>query len=115
MATQKQILEKQDRERDAAFNKALHGDSATAQGGFRAMMAKGGDAQKAAVDEYFKHWDNQAAKDETEETRAVSRDLLPPPFSMRPSPCAAAACCGHCFCGPRLVAWVSACLPRSLD
>lgn len=84
MATQKQILEKQDRERDAAFNKALHGDSATAQGGVRAMMAKGGDAQKAAVDEYFKHWDNQAAKDETEETRAVSITTIPSLFWIRP-------------------------------
>lgn len=95
MATQKQILEKQDRERDAAFNKAMHGDSATAQGGVRAMLAKGGDAQKAAVDEYFKHWDNQAAKDETEETRAVSQSFRP---------CSGYACrpCCRCCCGLRL-------------
>jgi sterol 24-C-methyltransferase len=72
MSNPKQIqLEKQDRERDAAFNKAMHGDSAMAAGGIRAMFAKGADAKKAAVDEYFKHWDNQAAKDETEETRKV--------------------------------------------
>ncbi|KAI0130498.1 S-adenosyl-L-methionine-dependent methyltransferase [Xylariales sp. AK1849] len=68
-STRKAELEKQDRQRDAAFNKAMHGDSAAANGGIRAMFAKGGDAKKAAVDEYFKHWDNQAAKDETEETR----------------------------------------------
>lgn len=108
MATQKQILEKQDRERDAAFNKALHGDSATAQGGFRAMMAKGGDAQKAAVDEYFKHWDNQAAKDETEETRAVSSDLPPTLSSMRLSLRAV----NHF---PWFAAWLSARLSRSPD
>jgi sterol 24-C-methyltransferase len=71
-STGKAGLEKQDRERDAAFNKAMHGNSAQAAGGIRAMFAKSGDAKQAAVDEYFKHWDNQAAKDETEETREVS-------------------------------------------
>ena len=70
MAT-KAGLEKQDRARDAAFNKAMHGDSATAAGGVRAMFAKGREAKQAAVDEYFKHWDNKAAENETEETRAV--------------------------------------------
>ena len=64
-------LEREDHKRDAEFNKAMHGKSAQARGGIAAMFAKGGDAKKAAVDEYFKHWDNQAAKDETEETRAV--------------------------------------------
>lgn len=49
----------------------MHKDSANAQGGFSAMMKKDKVAQKAAVDEYFKHWDNKAAKDETEETREV--------------------------------------------
>lgn len=63
-------LEQQDRQRDADFNKAMHGSSAAATGGVRAMFAKGRDAKQAAVDEYFKHWDNQAAKDETEATRA---------------------------------------------
>ncbi|ORY67505.1 sterol 24-C-methyltransferase [Pseudomassariella vexata] len=63
-------LEAQDKIRDAAFNKAMHGDSSAAKGGFTAMLKKDSSAQKAAVDEYFKHWDNKAAKDETEETRA---------------------------------------------
>ena len=66
-------LEKQDRARDAAFNKAMHGNTALNTGGFRAIIGKGGkgtDAQQAAVDEYFKHWDNKDAKDETEEERA---------------------------------------------
>lgn len=72
-SSQKNInLEKQDRERDAAFNKALHGNSAQAQGGIRAMFSKGSQAKNAAVDEYFKHWEQKAAKDETAETRAVS-------------------------------------------
>ncbi|KAK8068489.1 S-adenosyl-L-methionine-dependent methyltransferase [Apiospora saccharicola] len=72
MASKSKILEKQDRERDAAFNQAMHGEASGADGGFRAMLRKGGGtaAQRAATEEYFKHWDNQDAKDETEETRA---------------------------------------------
>jgi sterol 24-C-methyltransferase len=35
------------------------------------MLGKGADGQKAAVDEYFKHWDNKDAKDETPEIREV--------------------------------------------
>jgi len=62
-------LENEDHTRDAAFNKAMHKDSANAVGGFSAMMKKDKAAQKAAVDEYFKHWDNKAAKDETPEIR----------------------------------------------
>ena len=64
-------LENEDHTRDAAFNKAMHKDSANAVGGLSAMMKKDKAAQKAAVDEYFKHWDNKAAKDETPETREV--------------------------------------------
>ena len=41
------------------------------------------DAKKAAVDEYFKHWDNKAAKDETEEDRKVSQQLLPQSHCLR--------------------------------
>ena len=64
-------LEKEDHSRDAAFNKAMHGKSSEAVGGMRAMLQKDRAAQQAAVDEYFKHWDNKAAGDETEETRKV--------------------------------------------
>lgn len=64
-------IEKEDHARDAAFNKALHGQSSKAQGGLSAMRGKDAAAQKAAVDEYFKHWDNKAAETETDETRAV--------------------------------------------
>ena len=35
------------------------------------MLKKDRVAQKAAVDEYFKHWDSKDAADETEETRKV--------------------------------------------
>ncbi|CAG8948946.1 hypothetical protein HYFRA_00002074 [Hymenoscyphus fraxineus] len=58
-------LEAEDHSRDAAFNKAMHLDSSNATGGWSAMMKKDKAAQKAAVDEYFKHWDNKTAKDET--------------------------------------------------
>lgn len=64
-------LEQEDHSRDAAFNKVMHGTSAQKRGGFAAMLSKGADGQKAAVDEYFKHWDNKAAKDETPEIREV--------------------------------------------
>ena len=65
-------LEREDHQRDAEFARVLHGKSAGAQGGFAAMRGKDAAAQKAAVDEYFKHWDNKSAEDETEATRAVS-------------------------------------------
>ena len=35
------------------------------------MSKRDSAAQKAAVDEYFKHWDNKAAKDETADTRSA--------------------------------------------
>ncbi|KAG4411167.1 Delta(24)-sterol C-methyltransferase [Cadophora malorum] len=66
-------LETEDHTRDAAFNKAMHKDSSAAKGGFSAMMKKDKAAQKAAVDEYFKHWDDKAAKDETPEIREARK------------------------------------------
>ena len=65
-------LEQEDHARDAAFNKALHGQSAKARGGFSAMMGKDKKAQEAALDEYFKHWDQKPSADETDEIREVS-------------------------------------------
>jgi sterol 24-C-methyltransferase len=67
------VLEKEDHDRDAKFNNVLHGTSAGASGGVQSMLSKDKDAQKAAVDEYFKHWDNKSAETETEETRAARR------------------------------------------
>lgn len=73
-------LEPEDKSRDAAFNKAMHGKSAQARGGIMAMMSKGrNDANQAASDEYFKHWDNKPAANETEEERAVSCPQLDVP------------------------------------
>ncbi|KAL4902720.1 hypothetical protein BDW74DRAFT_157439, partial [Aspergillus multicolor] len=66
-------LEQENHQRDADFNKAMHGSSSQAQGGFAAMRQKNAAAQKAAVDEYFKHWDNKSAEEETEETREARR------------------------------------------
>ena len=64
-------LETEDHSRDAAFNRAMHGKSAGERAGFMSMLKKDPNSQKAAVDEYFKHWDNQAAGTETQEIRAV--------------------------------------------
>ena len=71
-------LEQENHQRDAEFNRILHGKSSEARGGFTAMRNKDATAQKAAVDEYFKHWDNKSAGDETEDIRAVSSCELSP-------------------------------------
>jgi hypothetical protein len=64
-------LEREDHSRDAAFNKAMHKNSSKAEGGFSAMLKKDTAAHQASVDEYFKHWDQKAAKDETDADREV--------------------------------------------
>ncbi|KAI9660992.1 MAG: Delta(24)-sterol C-methyltransferase [Bathelium mastoideum] len=67
-------LETEDHTRDAQFNKVLHGKSAQERAGLLSMMGgKDAAAQKAAVDEYFKHWDNKSAADETADTREARR------------------------------------------
>ncbi|KAJ0161994.1 Sterol 24-C-methyltransferase erg-4 [Colletotrichum tanaceti] len=54
--------------RDATFDKILHkGTSKTV--GMSAMLQKDHEAQKAATDEYFRHWDNKNAQKETKEDR----------------------------------------------
>lgn len=68
-------LEREDMARDAAFNQALHGKSAKARGGLTAMRGKDAAAQKAAVDEYFKHWDNKDYAEETDADREVRLNL----------------------------------------
>lgn len=64
-------LESEDHVRDAAFNKAMHGKSAAEKTHFMAMLRKDHKAQGAAADEYFKHWDNKEAAEETPEIREV--------------------------------------------
>jgi sterol 24-C-methyltransferase len=74
MAPTQAQLEKEDKERDAAFKAALHGKTGEGRGGLIAAMGKNKEAQQAAVDSYFKHWDNKASAEETEETRKARRD-----------------------------------------
>jgi sterol 24-C-methyltransferase len=66
-------LEKEDHDRDAAFQKAMHGTSSQQRGGMMSMLSKNTEAQKAAVEEYFKHWDDKSAASETADTRAARR------------------------------------------
>lgn len=67
-------LEPEDYQRDTAFKQALHGKTAEGPKGLYAMMGKDHKAQQAAVDEYFKHWDNKGSAEETDETRQARRD-----------------------------------------
>lgn len=67
-------LEPQNKQRDADFNKAYHGSSANARGGLLSMIGKNVNAHAAAADDYWKHWDNKAAGDETDEIRKARRD-----------------------------------------
>ncbi|KAI9782778.1 MAG: Delta(24)-sterol C-methyltransferase [Candelina submexicana] len=62
-------LEVEDHSRDAAFNTSLHGKTASERSSFMSMIKKDPRAQKAAADEYFKHWDNKSAATETEQVR----------------------------------------------
>jgi sterol 24-C-methyltransferase len=64
-----QALLRADEARDSAFDKVLHGTSSTAKGGVRAMLGKDNAAHAAAMQEYFQHWDNKDAKNETEDVR----------------------------------------------
>lgn len=68
-------LEPEDHSRDAAFSNALHGE-ADSKGGIRSMLKKDHSAHQAAVDEYFKHWDNKSADIETPEIREVLPSLI---------------------------------------
>ena len=63
-------LEPEDHSRDAAFKSAMHGKSGDRDGWL--AMRKNKEAHQAAVDEYFKHWDEKRAEDETPEIREVS-------------------------------------------
>lgn len=60
--------------RNSAFDKVLHGGSSESRGGLRAMMGKDREANEAAVKEYFQHWDNKSAQDETEAVRQARTD-----------------------------------------
>ncbi|QYT02364.1 Sterol 24-C-methyltransferase [Trichoderma simmonsii] len=64
-----QALLPADQARNMAFDKILHKSSSNSQGGLRAMINKDNEAHKAAVVEYFQHWDGKKAEDETEAVR----------------------------------------------
>ncbi|ATZ48908.1 hypothetical protein BCIN_04g01200 [Botrytis cinerea B05.10] len=67
------VLEPQDLARDSAFKQALHGQTGQTDRSFLNLMHKDKDAQKLAADEYFKHWDNKVAKNETTLDRDTRR------------------------------------------
>lgn len=58
--------------RHTTFENIMHKKTAQKNEGFSAMLKKDKDAQRAAVAEYFQHWDNKEAKTETEADRFVS-------------------------------------------
>ena len=68
-------LEPENHTRDAEFNKAMHGRSAASKGGVASMLSKNHAAHKAAIDDYWKHWDNKDAVTETDEVREVESVL----------------------------------------
>lgn len=55
---------------NSAFDNLLHRATAEKDGGIGAILRKDHRAQKAASEEYFRHWDNKSAQQETETDRA---------------------------------------------
>ncbi|PSK43989.1 sterol 24-C-methyltransferase [Elsinoe australis] len=68
-------LEPENKARDADFHRAMHGKSGQGAGGLRALFQKNAEAGALSGQEYFKHFDNQAAKDETPEQREARRNM----------------------------------------
>lgn len=60
------------------FENIMHKKTADTDEGFSAMLKKDKEAQRAAVAEYFQHWDNKEANNETQEDRDVSIHLYYP-------------------------------------
>ncbi|KAH8585893.1 CgERG6-2 protein [Bisporella sp. PMI_857] len=58
----------------SAFDSALHRGSANSQRGLRAMVSKDKTLHDLAMGEYFKHWDNKDAENETDDTRRARRE-----------------------------------------
>lgn len=55
---------------NSAFDNLLHRATAEKDGGIGAILRKDHRAQKAASEEYFRHWDDKSAQHETESDRA---------------------------------------------
>lgn len=69
-------LEFLDKEKDAAFAKAMHKDSAKRTGGFSAMLSKDKAAHNASVETYYKFWDKKTRGEETQEEIDVCFDEI---------------------------------------
>lgn len=63
-----------DQAQKSAFDHVLHQKSAKSQGGLSAMMSKDSAANLAASKDYFQHWDNKRAEDETDAIRQSRTD-----------------------------------------
>ncbi|KAH8890469.1 hypothetical protein GQ53DRAFT_721710 [Thozetella sp. PMI_491] len=59
---------------NGSFEQVLHRNTATAGVGVSAMLKKDHAAQKAATDDYFRHWDNKTAQVETESDRETRKE-----------------------------------------
>lgn len=66
-------LENEDHDRDASFNRSMHGKSAKERAGIMSMLQKDPKAHKEALEQYFKHWDSKDAAEETPEIREARR------------------------------------------
>ncbi|KAH9429474.1 Delta(24)-sterol C-methyltransferase [Pyricularia oryzae] len=61
------------RRSDMTFEKVLHKGSSANTGGIGSMLGKDREASKAAINEYFQHWDGKTAKNETSEVREARK------------------------------------------
>ncbi len=68
MAKSKELISAE-QVKNSAFDAVLHRSSMKSQGGIRAMMNKDSTANSLAVDEYFQHWDDKKAEEETDTIR----------------------------------------------
>ncbi|KAI1279366.1 delta(24)-sterol C-methyltransferase [Xylaria sp. FL0933] len=58
----------------SAFDSALHRHSADSPGGLRAVISKDKAYHGLAMDQYFKHWDDQVVENETDDVRRARRE-----------------------------------------
>lgn len=65
MAINKELLSAE-QVKNSTFDTILHRSSVKSEGGLRAMMHKSSVANVAAVDEYFQHWNDKGAEEETD-------------------------------------------------
>lgn len=58
----------------SAFDSALHGGSTHFRGGLRAIVSKNKTHHDLAMGDYFKHWDGQDIRNETDDVRRSRRE-----------------------------------------